>query len=310
MKLQRKCIEPMVAISGNSENEGINIEDSLNLLPIDGIICKDDVVVINPNWVKTEPPSQGTVVGNESLKSLINYIKQNNPKRIVIAAGAGSTQTNEVMKYNGYDKVLEATGAEFIDLNYGPYTKIQINNTKPATLEINKLFNEMTVYISYTQLKHHREATASMCIKNMALSWPPAELHGYPKYQQGIHNSLHEFIAAMGEKLPIDISILSADKSMIGTGPSGGKPVACNMVIAGTDPVSVDTVGARLLGYLPQSIYYLYLLMKRKVGEADLRKVQLLGMSLKDAETRFSNSAYGFPIILDEKEVMSIDHMI
>jgi hypothetical protein len=54
------------------------------------------------------------------------------------------------------------------------------------------------------------------------MGWPPAEIHGFPKKELGIHKDLHGFIAAMAKKLPIDLAIISADKSMIGTGPNNG----------------------------------------------------------------------------------------
>ncbi len=41
------------------------------------------------------------------------------------------------------------------------------------------------VIISFTQLKQHEEATVTASIKNIAMGWLPAEIHGYPKKIQG-----------------------------------------------------------------------------------------------------------------------------
>jgi len=38
-------------------------------------------------------------------------------------------------------------------------------------------------------------------IKNIALSWPPAQIHGSPKKNLGIHDQLHEFICAMAKAI-------------------------------------------------------------------------------------------------------------
>jgi uncharacterized protein (DUF362 family) len=309
VKTGRKIPEPIIAIAGGEGQEGDHLKSALDMLPLDRMITGDDVVVITPNWVKSEPPETATTVGQGTLKCLIRYIKGFGPKRIVIAAGSGGDPTPKVMQEIGYDKVIQDEGVEFVDLNYGPYIEIELNNSNPSKTKINRLLDELTVLVSFTQLKTHAEATASMTIKNIALAWPPAEVHGFPKYQLGIHSDLHSFIYAMGQKIPIDLAILSTDKAMVGTGPSGGKPVAGKMLLAGTDPVSVDTAGARLLGYYPQAINYLYRLMKANVGEADLRKVRILGIPMDKAEEMFSIAAYDYRIVMDEGGIMPIDQM-
>lgn len=296
MKTARKVTEPIVAIAGGSGSESDHVRDALNMLPIDKIIGKEDTVVITPNWVKSEPPETGTVVGPETLRELIRFIKGLYPARLVVATGSGGNDTVKVMQEIGFEKVIQDENVEFIDLNYGPYIDIDLDNKKPSSTKINKILDELTVLISFTQLKVHREATMSAAIKNIALGWPPAELHGTPKMMLGIHEDLHSFIYAMCKKIPIDISIVSTEKAMVGTGPSGGKPVSGGIVLAGTDPVSTDVVGAYLLGLMPQAVNYLFRLVKDKIGEGDMTKIQFKGMPLEMAVQNFSNAAYGYNI--------------
>jgi len=302
----RRIKEPIVAITENL-NERVSLEECLNNLPMDRIIKKGDRVVITPNWVKAKMPSTGVVVGPETLDKLINIIKSFEPKEIIIATGSGGDPTDKVMKYVGYDKIIEKNNVRFIDLNYGPYIDLSLNHEMPSSTKINQLFEEMDVLISFTQLKIHEEATISAGIKNIALGWPPAEIHGFPKKKLGIHHDLHHFIVAMIEKLPIDLTIISADKAMIGTGPSGGKAVDTpGLIIAGTDPVACDTVGARLLGFLPQAVHYLYDSYRKGIGEALLEDVDIRGIGLSEAEKIFSRIAYNQKVAIDEKGIKSL----
>jgi uncharacterized protein (DUF362 family) len=71
------------------------------------------------------------------------------------------------------------------------------------------------------------------------------------------------------------------------------------LIIASTDPVAADTVGARLLGFKPQAIHYLYTLYQSNIGEADIKKIRFQGVPLVEAERIFSMAAYGREIILD-----------
>lgn len=81
-----------------------------------------------------------------------------------------------------------------------------------------KVIKEADVIISFTQLKYHEEATVTASIKNIAMGYPPASVHGFLKKQTGIHEDLHGFIRSFAKKVPIDLAIISLDKAMIGTG--------------------------------------------------------------------------------------------
>lgn len=303
---ERRINKPIVAIE-KGISEGKPLEKALDMLPINEIIKPGDKVVIAPNWVKDYKPSSGTVVGPNTLRTLIRYIKEKNPKSITIAVGAGGAKTPDVMKNVGYDKILEEENIEFVDMNYGPYIDLDINHNIIKSTPINKIVNEADVIISFTQLKMHEEATITASIKNIAMGWPPAEIHGYPKKKTGIHEDLHGFISCIMNKIPIDISIVSCDKAMIGTGPTGGIPIDTNgLIIVGTDPVAVDTIGARLLGFLPQAIAYLYKLYNDGIGEAKVENMIIKGIELKKAEKLFTKAAYGKSVILDNNEIKNI----
>lgn len=303
---ERRVNKPIVCIE-KGDNEGKALEKALDQLPINNIIKSGDNVVITPNWVKDYKPSSGTVVGPDTLKRLIQYIKTKKPKSITIAVGSGGAKTPDVMKKSGYDKVIKDESIEFIDMNYGPYINLNINHSKMKYTPINEIINKADVIISFTQLKMHEEATITASIKNIAMGWPPAEIHGYPKKKTGIHDDLHGFISCMMNKIPIDLSIVSCDKAMIGTGPTDGIPVDTNgLIIVGTDPVAVDTIGARFLGFLPQAIAYLYKLYNDGIGEAKVENMMLKGVDLAKAEKIFTKFAYNKPVILDKNDIKNI----
>lgn len=305
MKTQRVVHEPIIAISHNEKEEEALLE-SLNLLPINEIIKKGNTVAIIPNLVKNMSPESATITGPQTLKKLIQKIKTLEPRKIYLTMGSGGDPTPQVVKEQGFDKIIKEESVEFIDLNYGPYKDLTLDIAKPSATPINKIIDEVDVLISFTQVKMHREATVSLGIKNMALSVPPAEIHGFPKVQKGIHEDLHNFIAAMAKKIPIDLTILSTSPAMIGTGPSDGKPVYANLIIAGTDPIATDVIGSRLLGFLPPAVSYLYKLIAENIGEGDVNKMNLKGIPLDQAEQIFSQSAYSYDIALDKGEIKPI----
>lgn len=297
---ERRRNRPDIAITQNS-NEGAAVVQALDLLKAHEMLRAEDVVVITPNWVQQQTPQTGVVVGPDTLREIIRYVKKRSPQRIVIAAGSGEKSTADIMKASGFEQVIREEAIEFIDLNTGPFVQVPLKHDSPAFTQLNRLFSEMTFLISFTQLKVHQEATMSASIKNMALSWPPAGEHGHPKMNKGIHEKLHGFIRAMVETIPIDLSIISANPAMIGTGPSGGVPVHTGLVVCGTDPVAADTIGARLLGYKPQAVGYLYDCIRSGLGEGNTDNMNIAGLSLVEAEERFSAVAF--------KQLVSVDRV-
>jgi uncharacterized protein (DUF362 family) len=295
----RRESKSIVAITQNPD-EGKAIREALALLKFGGQIKPTDTVVITPNWVKNAPPQSGTVVGPHSLRELIRWLRGHDPKNIVVACGSGSEETPQVMKKAGYEGIIQEEGVEFVDLNHGPFMEIQLQTPPPLDrIQVNALLESTDVLISYSQIKVHEEATVTLGIKNIALSWPPAEIHGFPKKNLGIHDQLHEFITAMAKRIPIDLTILSSDKGMVGRGPSGGKPVDADLVIAGTDPVATDVIGSRLLGFRPQAVRYLFNLVQAGLGEGEVANMELEGIPLHQAELLFSQAAYGTSVAVD-----------
>ena len=171
--------------------------------------CIHPIVVITPNWVSKASPYSGRVVGPDSLRYIIQRVKSCQPKRIVVATSPADPNVDQLMEEVGFAQVILEEQVEFINLNPGPYISMDLNHSCPSRICLNKLFEEMTFLISFTQLKIHEEATISVSIKNITMGWPSGEEQGFPKKDLGIHSDLHGFLAALYEKFTIDVSIVS-----------------------------------------------------------------------------------------------------
>lgn len=286
-----------------NEDESQGILEGLKTIDAWQDIKEEDVVVITPNWVNNQKPNpaEGVVVGPQTLRTILKWVKERNPKRIIVATGSGGGNTGQVMKEVGYDKIIQEEQAEFIDFNQGPYITLSLEHNKPQQILVNKVIEEMTYYISFTQLKTHEEATMSASIKNVALSWPTTQEQGAPKKNLGIHDDLHGFIAAMAEKVRINLAIVSANPVMIGTGPIKGIARHTGLIICGKNPVSVDCICARLLGYMEQGVGYLHILKNKGYKETNISKISMNGLPMIEAEKIFSKKVYGEEMVPDDK---------
>ena len=309
MKTARRVAEPIVSIIDLDKVHGLGdgLKQALSILPLDRIIHPTDTVVIEPNFVSAKGIKTNALTKPEILQALIRVIKEFRPKRIVVAEGSGGTPTEQMLAFTGADKVIKEEQVEFVDLNDPPLMDFPIQHNRPNRVTVNRIIQDIDVLVSLTVLKMHEEATLTAAMKNVALSFPAGTVYGLPKadtsglpnpLRNDLHADLHGFIVAMNKLLPIDLAILEADEVMIGTGPTRGKPVRAGMLLAGTDPVAIDVVGAHLMGFKPQAVRYLWQALSDNLGEGELERIDFRGLEFESAAKIFSKRVFGKEIVV------------
>src|SRR5207237_713612 len=179
-------------------------------------------------------------------------------------------------------------------LAYRPSAEVEGPQT---SVMVHRRILDYETLIAVNQLKLHETATVTLALKNIAMSFPAADYYGHPRYKQKHKNhffeDMHTFIAAMAKRFPIDLAITVGHPAMIGTGPLGGHAIETGIVIASTDALAADVVGARLLGFKPQAVRHLWEAARLGVAESDTGRMRFPELSLREAIGRFSEAAYG-----------------
>ena len=102
---------------------------------------------------------------------------------------------------------------------------------------------------------------------------------------------------------PIDLAIVTGHPAMIGKGPVGGKAVDTGLVIAGRNPVSVDSVAAHLLGFETLAVQHIRQAAEFGLGvpftpiggESENGRLKIVGVTVEAAARIFRTAAYGEP---------------
>jgi len=71
---------------------------------------------------------------------------------------------------------------------------------------------------------------------------------------------------------------------------TSGNPVEMNLVIAGTDPVAVDAVGAAVMGIPPESVKHIRLAEERGLGTCNLKEITVIGEPIEKVKKKFRTS--------------------
>lgn len=292
----------LVAITQNFDIDAA-ITQALQHMPLERI-ARRKLVAVKPNdtWASAEDTTG--VTQPDTLRAVLRQLKYFGPRHIVVTGGSGAAQTADVFRITGMMRVIDEEGVEFFDHNQPPFVEVALEympevdvNGPQRTVMVNPRVLEYDTLIALNQLKLHDIATVTLALKNIAMSYPAAGFYGHPRSSQRHENfffdDLHSFIAAMARRFPPDLAITVGHPAMVGTGPIGGHAVETGMVIASTDPVAADVVGARLLGFEPQGVRHLWEAGRLDLGETNTGRMTFPEMSMREAIQAFTQAAYG-----------------
>ncbi len=292
----------VVAITRDSQIETA-LAEALRHLPL-GKLATGRLVAVKPNDTWASRSDTTGITQPDTLRAVLRAVRSHSPRELVVTGGAGAAETDEVFRLGGLMDVLEQEGAEFFDHNRAPFISVELPYRPSAdvagpqtSVMVNPRVLEYETLIVLSQLKLHETATVTLALKNIAMSFPAADYYGHPRSTQQHRNhffeDMHSFIAAMGKRFPINLAITVGHPAMIGTGPLGGHTFETGLVIASTDALAADVVGARLLGFRPQGVRHLWEAARLGIGESDLDKMRFPALSLQDAIGAFTEAAYG-----------------
>lgn len=279
------------------------IIEALEHIPLASLV-RGRVVAAKPNdtWASREDTTG--ITQPDTLRAVLRAVRAYEPGTLVVSGGAGAAQTDEVFRIGGLMDVVTDEGAEFFDHNRAPFVSVEVPYRPSAdvagpqtSVMVNPRLLEYDTLIAVNQLKLHETATVTLALKNIAMSFPAADYYGHPRstkqHENRFFDDMHSFIAAMAKRFPIHLAITVGHPAMIATGPLGGHTIETGLVIASTDPLAADVVGARLLGFRPQAVRHLWEASRLGIGESDTDKMQFPKLSLSEAIGAFTEAAYG-----------------
>ena len=222
-------------------------------------------IVIKPNLISNKPYPTNT--SSKTVESIIKNLKKFK-KEIIIAEGAGLTDTHKAYRDQGYQQIAENHAIKLVDLKKDQYEKMK----NPEAMVLKEYEFPLTlkdVYlISAATLKVHHQATVTLSLKNMlgaTIGKSKGRFHS---------KGLHQSIVDINLYKPPDLAIIDGIEGNVQR-EVGGKTQRFNVMIFSQDPVAADTVGANILGVDPLSVKHLKLAQEKGLGTADLGKIEI-----------------------------------
>ena len=251
------------------------------LSDVDRVLSGKKPILIKPNYINSKHPSTGITTDGRVIEGIVKFLRESKIEEIVIGEGSGFADTFQAFKVAGVDAVAERWRVKLVDLNKDEF--IEVNPPDSLSLKkvrVAKTALESTI-ISVPKLKPHRIATVTLSLKNMM---------GALASKGSMHKGkLSQNIADLASILTPSISVVDGIIASEGHETSGN-PVEMNLVIAGTDPVAVDAVGATVMGIPPTNVTHLLLAEKKGLGTCNLEEITVLGEPIEKVKRKFRRS--------------------
>jgi len=253
---------------------------ALEMVNANEVLPMEKPILIKPNYINARHPSTGITTDARVIEGVVTFLRQHGMKEIIIGEGSGFADTFEAFRVAGVDDVAERWKARMVDLNKDEF--VEVNPARTLALKkmkIAKTALESTI-ISVPKLKPHRMAGVTLSLKNMIGAVTP---------KGSIHNRLSQKIVDLVSIVKPSVAII--DGIIAGEGhETSGNPIEMNLVIAGTDPVAVDAVGAAVMSIPPRNVKHLSLAEEAGLGTSRLERIEILGEPIERVKRKFKKS--------------------
>lgn len=238
-------------------------------------------VLIKPNIVSDHGlKKDGTVIGGvvtdkKVVKAMVELLLPL-AGRVIIAEGSSINRsaTTKMFAHYGYDEVvaLNPEKVSLVDLNTDELVEKAVPGGKrmpsrqiPVTLE------QADVIISMPVMKIHFAAIVSLSIKNLQGAVPPLE-----KYMSHFFG-LWQNLVNTNHLVQPDLIIIDGTTAQEDFGPISGIPKPMNLLIGGTNPVAVDAVTMRIMGFDPTESPPVLLAYMQGFGPIESELIDVVG---------------------------------
>jgi len=245
-----------------------------------------DTVAIKINLCDFRMPDTGAVTHPVFLDATLSFLRSRfqRLKIFVVESDATASRPDLLVHWLGLGPMIEKHNAKWVNLTREEVVEKRINGRAFQVMKIPKIIADCDYMITMPKLKTHLLTKMTCCMKNQFGCIPiPRKVRFHP--------NLDDVIVDACLAMKPDFCIVDGVLGLGGVkGPSFGVPIRSNVVITGRDPVSVDTVCAKVMGINPHLVSHL-----RKARESGIGQMahKLVGEDLAAVRMDFEyNSLY------------------
>jgi uncharacterized protein (DUF362 family) len=270
-KIRSTSIDPSILAVAENGTPAENVRHAIAALGgISAFVKKGDRVAIKANlgWART--PAQAANTNPDLLQAVVKMCFDAGASDVAVVEHTCDRPSQFCFDLSGAKKALEGTKARLIaGDNPALYREIAIPKGKSLAKDmVMSDVLDADVFINIPIAKVHSASLLTLGMKNMmGVIWDRGTWHG---------SDLNQCIADFMTAVKPTLTILDANRILLTNGPKGpGETKDLKKVIAGIDPVAIDSYGATLFDKKGSEIPSVVKAHELGLGEMDLSKMKI-----------------------------------
>lgn len=231
------------------------------------ILDMDMQIGIKPNLVSPSEASWGATTHPEVVAGIIEYLQERGYHKIAMLEGSWvGDKTAEAYEVCGYRDLSEKYQVPFWDMQK---EKGIARDCRGVQLNICKRVTDVDFLINVPVLKGHCQTKITCALKNMKGLIPNTEKRRF--HAMGLHKPIAHLNAGIHQDF-IVVDNICGDLDF----EDGGNPVVMNRVLAGMDPVLMDSYVCQVMHYDTKEVPYIGLAEELGVGSTNLENARII----------------------------------
>lgn len=255
-------------------------------------------VFIKPNivfWTSSVPfPKWGVITTSRVVEDIVVLLKERGVESITIGEGMVTMSPKDVetpahaFETLGYNVLKSRFGVKWVNIHERPFEKVDLG--EGVALNFNRDILESDFVIDIPVLKTHAQTVVSLGIKNLK---GMLDISSRKKcHSADPEKDLNYMIAKLPKILPPCLVLLDGIYTNERGPAVDGKIRRSNILVASSDVLSADMVGAKILGHNPSEVPHLANVARDLGRPNDLSDVEIVGEKI---ESVASYHEYTFP---------------
>jgi uncharacterized protein (DUF362 family)/Pyruvate/2-oxoacid:ferredoxin oxidoreductase delta subunit len=246
------------------------------LHPLGGIerfVSPGQRVLLKPNLLAGKPPEAAVTTHPALVKVVIELVRQAGAE-VLVGDSPGLGSFERVAEKTGTSLAVEAAGGQLVP--FGETRRVGRSGTF-RQLELATAYLDADVVINLPKLKTHEMMTLTCAVKNLygaVVGAAKAGLHLTAGHSKELFAGL---LLEIAFARPVALTIVDGIVAMEGDGPNSGTPRQLGLLLAGENPVAVDTIAAHMAG-IPASLLPVELEARRRgMAGTELDQITVVG---------------------------------
>jgi uncharacterized protein (DUF362 family) len=265
-----------------SVRKAVELSEGLDAMPAGAkVFIKPNIVF----WTRAVAfPKWGVITTSRIVEDIVILLKERGIDDITIGEGTVTMNPKDTatpahaFETLGYGLLKQKYGIKYINVFERPFEKVDLGDGIELNFNTDILNSDFVVDLPV--IKAHNQTVVSLGIKNLkgVIDIPSRKRC----HTMTPGKDLHFWVAKLADRMPPMLTLQDGIyTNERGPGPDG-RMYRSNLLVASSDVLAADLVGAKLLGYAGQDVPHLVHAANNRKRPYDLRDIEILGENIEN----------------------------